>query len=104
VGLFADGLANYGGTQATGLFYGGGLAQLGAQAIGAVVCFVYVFGMSYLFFWLYKRLFGLRVSPETELKGLDIPEMGGLGYNPDAQPYKPDEEVPGGVGVEGVGG
>ena len=103
VGLFADGLANYGGTQATGLFYGGGFAQLGAQVIGAVVCFVYVFGLSYLFFMLYKRLFGLRVSAETELKGLDIPEMGGLGYNPDAEPYVPDE-VSGDVGVVGTGG
>jgi Amt family ammonium transporter len=103
VGLFADGLANYGGTQATGLFYGGGFAQLGAQVIGALVCFGYVFGISMLFFFLYKRLFGLRVSAETELKGLDIPEMGGLGYNPDAQPYVPDE-LPGGVGLEGAGG
>jgi Amt family ammonium transporter len=104
VGLFADGLANYGGTQATGLFYGGGFAQLGAQAIGAVVCFVYVFGISMLFFFLYKKLFGLRVSAETELKGLDIPEMGGLGYNPDAEPYVPDDLPAGGVSVEGAGG
>jgi Amt family ammonium transporter len=104
VGLFADGLANYGGTQVTGLFYGaGGLAQLGAQVIGVLVCFGYVFGISCLFFWLYKKLFGLRVSAETELKGLDIPEMGGLGYNPDAQPYTP-EDLPGGVSVEGAGG
>jgi ammonium transporter, Amt family len=104
VGLFADGLANYGGVQATGIFYGSnGWGQLAAQAIGVVVCFVYVFGISTLFFWLYKRFFGLRVSPETELKGLDVPEMGGLGYNPDAEPYVPDE-VPGGARVEGAGG
>jgi len=89
VGLFADGLANYGGLQVKGLFYGDP-SQLVAQIIGGVVCFVYVFGISWIFFTLYKRFFGLRVSPETELKGLDIPEMGGLGYNPDAQPYIPD--------------
>jgi Amt family ammonium transporter len=88
VGLFADGLANYGGTQATGLFFGGGFGQLGAQLIGAVVCFVYVFGISWVFFTVYKRLFGLRVSEETELAGLDIPEMGSLGYAPDAEPYR----------------
>ncbi len=54
------------------------------------VCFVYVFGISWIFFKVYHRLFGLRVSPATELKGLDIPEMGSLGYNPDAEYYTPD--------------
>ncbi len=88
VGLFADGLANYGGLQVRGLFFGDA-SQLVAQIIGALVCFVYVFGISWVFFTLYKRLFGLRVSAETELKGLDIPEMGGLGYNPDAEFYEP---------------
>ncbi|GHO90250.1 hypothetical protein KSF_002980 [Reticulibacter mediterranei] len=86
VGLFADGLANYGGLQVKGLFFGDA-SQLVAQIIGAVVCFVYVFGISWVFFTLYKRFFGLRVSAETELAGLDIPEMGSLGYNPDAEPY-----------------
>src|SRR5207253_2686422 len=51
VGLFADGLANYGGLQVKGLFYGD-VSQLGAQAIGGVVCFVYVFGISWIFFTL----------------------------------------------------
>jgi ammonium transporter len=89
VGLFADGLANYGGLQVRGLFFGDP-GQLGAQVIGAVACFVYVFGISWVFFTLYKKFFGLRVSPEVELKGLDIPEMGSLGYNPDAEPYVPE--------------
>jgi Amt family ammonium transporter len=101
VGLFADGLANYGGTQVRGLFFGDP-GQLVAQVIGAVVCFVYVFGISWIFFTLYKRFFGLRVSPETELKGLDIPEMGSLGYNPDAEPYAPD--LPAGVALADASG
>lgn len=88
VGLFADGLANYGGLQVRGLFFGDP-SQLVAQIIGAVVCFVYVFGGSWVFFTLYKRFFGLRVSAATELAGLDIPEMGSLGYNPDAEFYEP---------------
>ena len=54
---------------------------------------VYVFGISWIFFALYKKLFGLRVSAETELRGLDIPEMGGLGYNPDAEFYEPPVAV-----------
>ncbi len=94
VGLFADGLANYGGLQVKGLFFGDA-SQLAAQAIGAVACFVYVFGISWIFFVLYKKLFGLRVSAETELAGLDIPEMGALGYSPDAEPYRlPQPEGP----------
>jgi len=101
VGLFADGLANYGGLQVRGLFYGDP-SQLVAQIIGGVVCFVYVFGISWVFFTLYKRFFGLRVSAETELKGLDIPEMGSLGYNPDAEFYTP--ELPADVSTVGAGG
>jgi ammonium transporter, Amt family len=89
VGLFADGIANYGGLSVRGIFFGDP-GQLVAQLIGMAVCFVYVFGISWIFFTIYKRLFGLRVSPETELKGLDIPEMGGLGYNPDAEFYEPE--------------
>jgi Amt family ammonium transporter len=89
VGLFADGTANYGGLQVKGLFFGD-VSQLGAQAVGAVVCFVYVFGISWIFFTLYKRFFGLRVSAETELAGLDIPEMGSLGYPPDVEFYTPE--------------
>jgi Amt family ammonium transporter len=101
VGLFADGLANYGGLQVRGLFFGDP-SQLVAQIIGAVTCFVYVFGISWVFFTLYKRIFGLRVSAETELKGLDIPEMGGLGYNPDAEYYPP--ELPADISTVGAGG
>jgi Amt family ammonium transporter len=92
VGLFADGVANYGGLQVKGLFFGDP-TQLAAQAIGAVACFIYVFGISWIFFTLYKKFFGLRVSAETELGGLDIPEMGSLGYAPDAEFYIPSETV-----------
>ncbi|WP_245688582.1 ammonium transporter [Thermogemmatispora onikobensis] len=100
VGLFADGLANYGGLQVRGLFFGDP-SQLVAQLIGAVACFVYVFGISWLFFKAYDKLFGLRVSPETELAGLDIPEMGSLGYAPDAEPYRVVAQGDGSVAVAG---
>src|SRR2546425_3155585 len=104
VGLFADGAANFGGLQVRGIFFGDG-GQLVAQLIGAAVCFVYVFGISWVFFVLYKRFFGLRVSAATELKGLDIPEMGSLGYNPDAEFYEPPIALAaGGVTISGGGG
>ena len=97
VGLFADGVANYGGLQVKGIFFGDP-GQLVAQLIGMVVCFVYVFGISWVFFKLYHKLFGLRVSARTELAGLDIPEMGSLGYNPDWEP----SDIPELTGVAGA--
>lgn len=92
VGLFGDGFANESGLQGCGIFFGDP-GQLVAQLIHLVACFVYVFGISWIFFALYKRFYGLRVSAETELRGFDIPEMGSLGYNPDAEFSEPPVAV-----------
>ena len=85
VGIFADGTANYGGFQVTGLLYGN-VGQFVAQVIGAVVAFVWAFGARYIFFKVLDRFVKLRVSPEVELAGLDLPEMGIAGYIPDELP------------------
>jgi Amt family ammonium transporter len=69
LGLFADG--TYG---PIGLFYGGGGGQLAAQAIGAAVCVAWAFTLGYATFKIMDRAFGIRVSPEAELQGLDISE------------------------------
>ena len=45
-----------------------------------LVCFVFVFAASYLFFKIQHALMGIRVAPEVELQGLDIPEVGALAY------------------------
>jgi len=84
-GIFADGTANYGGFQVTGLLYGN-VGQFGAQVVGAIVAFAWAFGASYLFFKILDRIVPMRVSPEVELAGLDIPEMGIAGYIPDQLP------------------
>jgi Amt family ammonium transporter len=88
VGLFADGTYGAGlngvSTPVTGLFYGGGFGQLAAQLIDVAVILVWGFGLSYLFYKAYDKLFGMRVSAEDELRGLDLPEMGALAY-PDFQ-------------------
>jgi Amt family ammonium transporter len=96
VGLFADG--TYGaGWNATkmgeidkpliGLFpammqgnASAGLSQLTAQLIGVVTLLVWAFGVSLVFFKVQKAIMGLRVSPEDEIAGLDIPETGVLAY------------------------
>ncbi|MGF7079496.1 ammonium transporter [Mucilaginibacter sp. UYCu711] len=83
LGLFADGSYGDGwngvkGT-VTGLFYGDG-SQLGAQCIGVVVCFVFVFVIMYAFFKISNKITPIRVSAEDEIQGLDMPEMGVMGY------------------------
>jgi Amt family ammonium transporter len=98
VGIFADGTANYGGWQVSGLL-AGNPSQLGAQIVGAVACFVWAFGASYVFFRVLDRVMGLRVSPEVELAGLDLPEMGIAGYIPDDLPSPHHDPVGHGVGL-----
>ncbi len=87
VGLFADGTSNYGGSwngvtgSVTGLFYGGdGLSQLAAQLVGISTLLGFVFTFSFVLNLVLDVFVGQRVSAETELAGLDIPEMGQLGY------------------------
>ncbi len=83
VGLFADGTYGLCATSeplVKGLFYGGGYGQLIAQLIGAAVCVSWAFILGFIGFKLMDKLFGIRVSPQEELKGLDIPEHGTPAY------------------------
>jgi ammonium transporter, Amt family len=82
-GLFtAPRLAQYNafGDPDGGLLYSGELTQLIAQAVGVLVAFTFVFGLSYLTFAAIKATIGLRVSEEDEEAGLDIVEHGMYGY------------------------
>ncbi len=63
-----------------GLFYGGGLGQLGVQAVGIVAAGGFVFIASLAVFALLKATIGVRVKPDEELNGLDISEHGAYGY------------------------
>jgi Amt family ammonium transporter len=83
VGLFADGTYGYYAITkpfACGLFYGGGSGQLVAQLIGAFTAAAWAFILGYICFKVMDLTFGIRVSPEEELKGLDIPEHGTPAY------------------------
>jgi Amt family ammonium transporter len=85
VGLFADGTSNYGGSwngvtgSVTGLFYGDA-SQLVAQLVGITTLVGFVFTFSFVLNWILDVLVGQRVSTATEIAGLDLPEMGQLGY------------------------
>ncbi|HVZ22965.1 MAG TPA: ammonium transporter [Vicinamibacterales bacterium] len=76
VGLFADGSSAAG---VKGLFYGDA-GQLVAQLIGVATLIGFVFVMSFVINAALDLMMGQRVSAEAELQGLDIPEMGALGY------------------------
>lgn len=83
IGLFADG--TYGNyttdlPYVTGLFYGGGWEQLIAQAVGAVACVSWAFIMGLVLFKTMDKAFGIRVSPQEEIDGLDIIEHGAKAY------------------------
>jgi len=76
-GTLATGLFN----MESGLFYGGGFKQLGVQAIGAGAAFVWAFGLGLILFYAISKTIGLRVTPEEEMKGLDIGEHGMEAYS-----------------------
>ena len=63
----------------TGLFYGDA-GQLAAQLVGISTLVGLVFTLSFAINMVLEYVIGHRVSAETELNGLDIPEMGQLGY------------------------
>ena len=85
VGLFADGKSNYGGSwngvtgSVTGLFYGDA-GQLVAQLIGVATLIGFVFTLQLRGQPDHRGWSGQRVSAKAELEGLDMPEMGALGY------------------------
>ena len=72
VGLFACN-DSYG---AKGLFYGGGLHQLGVQCLGVVSVGAYTVLCMTVVFRLIRATVGLRASAEEELEGLDVTEHG----------------------------
>ncbi|HTO53794.1 MAG TPA: ammonium transporter [Myxococcota bacterium] len=98
LGIFADGTYGAGwngvgaasylgsaGQGVTGLLYGDS-QQFLVQLIGASVCAVWAFGATFVTFKVVNSIRSMRVSPEVELEGLDVPEFGGLAYPDDPYP------------------
>ena len=89
VGLFAtksapafargigDGV-NFGANQIAGegLFYGGGFKQLGLQLLGMFSTAAWTAVTITISVLIIKKIFGLRVSREEEMEGLDVKEHG----------------------------
>lgn len=86
------------GTIATGLFaldggllYGGGTDFLLIQILGVAVVAAYVAVAMTIIFKVLDKIFGLRVSEEEEIKGLDMEEHGLLSSYADFMPTAPVE-------------
>lgn len=80
LGVFILWFGWFGFNVVTGLFYGGGAGQPTSQAIGAAVAVGWAFTLGYLLFKIMDTVFGVRVSPQVELQGLDVSEHGGSAY------------------------
>jgi Amt family ammonium transporter len=96
VGIFADGTYGAGwngvgaatylgraGQGVTGLLHGD-TRQFICQLAGATLCAIWAFGGAYLVFSVVNKIKSMRVSPEVERDGLDVPEFGMSAYPEDA--------------------
>jgi ammonium transporter, Amt family len=96
VGIFADGTYGAGwngvgtatylghaGQGVTGLLHGD-TRQFFSQLFGATLCAIWAFGLTYGVFWAVNKVNSMRVAPEVELEGLDVPEFGLKCYPEDA--------------------
>ncbi|KOG64482.1 ammonia channel protein [Streptomyces griseoflavus] len=68
IGLFATGGVQ---SDAKGLFYGGGLEQLGKQAVGVVCVLLYSLVASFVLAKIIDWVMGFRVSEDEEVAGVD---------------------------------
>ncbi len=71
------------GTLAAGLFNMGGtsVAMITTQLIGIGAAFVWAFGTAFILFKVIDLVFGLRISEEEEMLGVDIAEHAAHAYN-----------------------
>ncbi|HEY2385984.1 MAG TPA: ammonium transporter [Candidatus Binatia bacterium] len=83
----------YGSDGVRGLLYGD-FSQFVMQAIDCAVLAVFAFAMAYVWFKVSDMITPIRVSRETELEGLDGPEMGTIGY-PDFQIHPTSQRMAG---------
>jgi Amt family ammonium transporter len=86
------------GGPSNGLFTGGGLTQLGRQALCSGIVSVYSFTLAFIIGWLIKVTIGFRASTEAEVDGIDIAEHTESGYD-----LSPAGGAGGGFALAGIG-
>jgi len=67
--------------QLAGLFYGGGVTQLGRQVLGPVVVMIYSFVVAWILGKIIDKTMGFRISEEAEVTGVDITSHAETGYD-----------------------
>lgn len=97
-GLFANpavpgySIADAAGKQMAGVFYGGGFKLLGIQFTGILAIVLWTVVMIIITFSIIRKIFGLRVTAEEEIVGLDKLEHGlDSGYAGFLTQYSADE-------------
>ncbi len=78
VGLFASAATTAG---VDGLFYGGGVDQLGKQAVGAFAVLGYSFVLTLIIGYAIAKTIGFRIEEEDEVEGVDFTEHSETGYD-----------------------
>jgi Amt family ammonium transporter len=78
IGFFATATVTGG---ANGLFFGGGLTQLGKQTLAVVVVGLYSFILSWIIGKVIDKTMGFRISAEDEVTGIDTTAHAESGYD-----------------------
>ena len=95
--------------QRKGLFYGGGIHQLGVQVLGPVAVGLYSFAVAWILAKIIDKTMGFRIPEEDEVAGIDLTEHAETAYDYGGVPTahgggatvtgadKADQEVPAGT-------
>jgi len=78
IGLFGSSAINSLGLD--GIFYGGGTALLGKQALGVFSVMAYSFIATLIIGFIIDKTIGFRVKPEAEIAGIDYDQHAETGY------------------------
>ncbi|WP_265444276.1 ammonium transporter [Flexivirga meconopsidis] len=81
IGLLASKSSPTGADTREGLFYGGGLLQLGVQAGAAFFVLVFSFVVTYAIGFVLEKTIGFRTTDEDEVSGIDQAEHAETGYD-----------------------
>ena len=98
LGLFATNQVNAAITgvvgASDGLFYGGGITQLGRQALAGLIVTVFSGGVAFLLGKLIDKTIGFRATPEAEVDGIDVAEHAESAYDSPPRPAAAAERSP----------
>jgi Amt family ammonium transporter len=67
--------------QRKGLFYGGGVEQLGVQVLGPVAVGLYSFAVAWILGKVIDKTIGFRIPEEDEVTGIDLAEHAETAYD-----------------------